>query len=124
LGQCSPEDFRRLGKRHLQEMVDHFGAGWLHLHNSHLHLLPEVVTLKGLVGIGILDDPKQVPCFERLPAIQAVTGDIPLQINCRQGPFLACLDQERLPRNVMYWIDSGVESVAEANAIMERVRQY
>jgi hypothetical protein len=64
------------------------------------HLLPEVVTLKGLVGIGILDDPKQVPCFERLPAIQAV-GDIPLQINCRQGPFLACLDQERLPRNVM-----------------------
>ena len=70
-------------------MVDHFGAGWLHMHNSHLHLLEEVVTVKGLVGIGILDDPKQVPCFERLPAIQEVTGDIPLQINCRKEQFLA-----------------------------------
>ena len=123
-GQCSPEDFARLGKHHLQKMVDHFGAGWLHMHNSHLHLLEEVVAVKGLVGIGILDDPKQVPCFERLPAIQAVTGDIPLQVNCRKQQFLAGLDQGRLPRNVMYWIDSGVESVEEANAIMERARQY
>ena len=123
-GQCSPEDFRRLGKPHVQKMVDRFGAGWLHMHNSHLHLLGEAASIRGLVGIGILDDPKQVPCFERLAAIQAVTGDIPLQINCRKGPFLACLAQGSLPRNVMYWIDSGVGSVDEANAIMEKVRQY
>ena len=62
--------------------------------------------------------------FVGLPAIQAVTGEIPLQVNCRKRQFLAGLDQGRLPRNVMYWIDSGVESVEEANAIMERVRQY
>ncbi len=123
-GQCSPEDFRRLGKPHVQKMIDRFGAGWLHMHNSHLHLLEEAASLEGLVGIGILDDPKQVPCFERLPAIQAVTGGIPLQINCRKQPFLASLEDGSLPRNVMYWIDSGVESVAEANAIMEKVRQY
>jgi len=123
-GQCSAQDFRRLGKHHVQKMVDHFGAGWLHMHNSHLHLLAEAVTVKGLVGIGILDDPKQVPCFERLVEIQKVTGDIPLQINCRKGQFLASLDRGALPRNVMYWIDSGVESAAEANAIMEKVYQY
>ena len=87
-GQCSAGDFRRLGRHHLQKMVDHFGTGWLHMHNSHLHLLEEVATVKGLVGIGILDDPKQVPCFERLSAIQQVTGDIPLQISCRKEPFL------------------------------------
>ena len=123
-GQCSPQDFRRLGKAHLQKIVDHFGAGWLHMHNSHLHLLEEAVTVKGLVGIGILDDPKQVPCFERLASIQAVTGEIPLQLNCRKQPFLASLEQGTLPRNVMYWIDSGVGSVAEANAIMEKVYEY
>ena len=123
-GQCSPQDFRKLGKPHLQKMVAHFGAGWLHMHNSHLHLLEEAVTVKGLVGIGILDDPKQVPCFDRLAKIQQVTGDIPLQINCRKDSFLGCLDKGTLPRNVMYWIDSGVESVEEGNAIMERVRQY
>jgi len=105
-------------------MVDHFGAGWLHMHNSHLHLLEEAVTVKGLLGIGILDDPKQVPCFDQLGAIQRVTGDIPLQINCRKEQFLSALDQGVLPRNVMYWIDSGVESVEEANAIMERVYEY
>jgi hypothetical protein len=123
-GQCSAQDFRRLGKHHLQKMIDHFGSGWLHMHNSHLHLLEEVVTVKGLLGIGILDDPRQVPCFERLPAIRETTGDIPLQINCRKQPFLASMDQGTLPRNVMYWIDSGVESVEEGNAIMERVYEY
>jgi hypothetical protein len=123
-GSCSTEAFRTLGMPHLQKMVDHFGTGWLHMHNSHLHLLPEVTTVKGLVGIGILDDPKQLPCFERLRAIQEVTGDIPLQINCRKEQFLAALDQGTLPRNVMYWIDSGVGSVEEANAIMERVYEY
>jgi hypothetical protein len=123
-GNCSPQDFRRLGKHHLQKMVDYFGTGWLHMHNSHLHLLEEVVSVKGLVGIGILDDPKQVPCFGRLAAIQRVTGDIPLQISCGREQFLRSLDQGSLPRNVMYWIDSGVESVAEANAIMERVHEY
>ena len=123
-GQCSPRDFRRLGKAHVQKIVDHFGSGWLHMHNSHLHLLEEVVTVRGLVGIGILDDPKQVPCFERLTEIQQVTGGIPLQISCRKQAFLTSLEQWALPRNVMYWIDSGVGSVEEANAIMERVYAY
>jgi hypothetical protein len=123
-GQCSPEDFRRLGKPHLQKIIEHFGSGWLHMHNSHLHLLEEVVTVKDLVGIGILDDPKQAPCFGRLAEIQRTTGDIPLQINCRRQAFLAALEAGTLPRNVMYWIDSGVESVEVANAIMDRVRQY
>ena len=123
-GQCSVQDFRRLGKHHLQKMVDHFGTGWLHMHNSHLHLLEEVAAVKGLVGIGILDDPRQVPCFERLAAIQDLTGDIPLQINCRKEQFLNSLQAGTLPRNVMYWIDSGVRSVAEANLIMEKVHGY
>ncbi len=123
-GHCSPGDFRRLGKHHLQMMVDHFGTGWLHMHNSHLHLLEEVMTVKGLVGIGILDDPRQAPCFEQLDSIQKVTGDMPLQINCRKDQFLASLDQGKLPRNIMYWIDSGVDSVDEGNSIMERVYEY
>lgn len=123
-GHCGAKAFRELGKAHLQKMVDHFGTGWLHMHNSHLHLLEDVATVKNLVGIGILDDPKQIPCFQRLARIQELTGDIPLQINCRKAEFLAAMEEGTLPRNVMYWIDSGVESVEEANAIMERVYAY
>ena len=123
-GGCGVDSFRRLGRRHLQLMVDHFGTGWLHMHNSHLHLLEEVATIRGLVGIGILDDPRQVPSFQRLAEIQRVTGDIPLQINCSREQLLAGIDSRTLPRNVMYWVDSGVDGVAEANAIMDRVRNY
>ncbi len=123
-GSCSAATFRELGRHHLQKIVDHFGAGWLHMHNSHLHLLEEVVTIKGLIGIGILDDPKQPRCFGQLEKIRGVTGDIPLQISCGKEEFLASLDQGSLPRNVMYWIDSGVATVEEANLIMEKVRAY
>jgi len=82
------------------------------------------VTIRGLVGIGILDDPKQPPCFGRLPQIQSVTGTIPLQINCRKDELLSAMDEGTLPRNVMYWIDSGVRTAGEANRIMERVYAY
>jgi hypothetical protein len=123
-GHCGVGVFRELGRHHLQKMVDHFGTGWLHMHNAHLHLLEEVVTIRGLVGIGILDDPNQPPCFGRLAQIQSVTGAIPLQINCRRDEFLAAMDDGTLPRNVMYWIDSGVRTAEEANMIMERVRAY
>ena len=53
-----------------------------------------------------------------------MTGGIPLQISCRKQAFLTSLEQGALPRNVMYWIDSGVGSVEEANAIMEKVHRY
>ena len=121
-GNCGPEAFRRLGRDHLQKMIDRFGTGWLHMHNTHLHLLEDVVTLRGLVGIGILDDPRQPPTFGQLERIRGVTGSIPLQVNCRKHEFLAALGDGSLPRGVMYWIDSGVQSVEEANRIMERVR--
>jgi hypothetical protein len=123
-GLCSPETFRDLGRYHLQKIIDHFGGGWLHMHNSHLHLLEEVITLKGLVGIGILDDPRQEGCFERLPGIQSRTGDIPLQISCTKDQLLQTIEQKTLPRNVMYWVDSGVATVEEGNRIMEMVRDY
>jgi hypothetical protein len=94
------------------------------MHNSHLHLLAEVVDIKGLVGIGILDDPRQVKCFSRLEEIQSITRDLPLQISCDKDEFLSALKGGTLPRNVMYWIDEGVETVEEGNRIMEMVYEY
>jgi hypothetical protein len=116
--------FVRLGKYHLQKIIDYFGCGWLHMHNSHLHLLEEVVDIKGLVGIGILDDPRQEKCFGRLREIQCITRDIPLQISCNKEEFLSSLMSGTLPRNVMYWIDSGVKTIEEGNEIMEKVYEY
>jgi len=123
-GGCSPEMFKKMGKYHLQKIIDFFGCGWLHMHNSHLHLLEEVVTVKNLLGIGILDDPKESKCFPKLREIQKITKNIPLQINCNKKEFLENMKNNKLPRNIMYWIDSGVKSVEEANKIMEMVYDY
>lgn len=94
------------------------------MHNSHLHLLEEVVTLKNLVGIGILDDPKQEKTFYRLKDVRKVTRHIPLQVNCSKEEFLKALREKTLFRNVMYWIDSGVKSVEEGNRIVEMAYDY
>jgi len=123
-GHCSPQIFKDLGKYHLQKIIEYFGCGWLHMHNSHLHLLEEVVDIRGLVGIGILDDPGQEKCFCRLDAIKSITRDMPLQISCNKEEFLTALKGGTLPRNVMYWIDDGVETVEEGNKIMEMVYDY
>jgi len=123
-GSCGVDAFRRLGRGHLQKILDRFATGWLHMHSAHLHLLEEVASLRGLVGIGILDDPNAERCFGQLERIREAAGGIPVQVNCRKGEFLAALDDGTLPRGVMYWIDSGVQSVDEANRIMERVRAH
>ncbi len=123
-GGCGVDAFRRLGRGHLEKMIGRFGTGWLHMHSAHLHLLEEVASIRGLIGIGILDDPNHERCFGRLDRIREVVGGIPLQVNCTKGELLAGLEDGTLPRGVMYWVDSGVQSVAEANRIMEKVRAY
>jgi hypothetical protein len=123
-GNCRNEFFTKFGKFHLQKIINYFGCGWLHMHNSHLHLLEEAATLKNLLGIGILDDPMVERCFKRLREIQSKANGIPLQINCEKKEFLQALNEGNLCRNVMYWIDSGVSSIEEANKIVEIVYDY
>ena len=118
------EHFRDLGLPHIQKCIDHFGSAWLHMHNQAMHLLPAVMNLKGLVGIALLDDPGEPRCFPRLRQIKETTRDMPLQINCSKAELLAGLKAGTLDRNVMYWVDSGIDSVEEANRIMEMVRSY
>lgn len=123
-GHCNLQTFKKLGVYHLQRIINYFGCGWLHMHNSHLHLLEEVVKIKNLVGIGILDDPKERESFYRLKDIIEITKTIPLQINCTKEELLNSMKDNYLPRNVMYWVNDGVRSVEEGNRIMEMVYSY
>jgi hypothetical protein len=120
----SPDLFRRYALHHVQAFIDAFGGAWLHMHNQGLHLLPDVLRLKNLVGIGILDDPTEPRCFPRLREIQEMTRGMPLQINCTRRELEDGLRDRSLPRNVMYWVDRGVRSVEEANRLVERVKAY
>lgn len=122
-GPCSPKVYADMGREYQQQLIGHFGGGWMHLHSGALHLLPEVTKLKRLVGIGIVDDPGQPRGFDQLPKIQEVTKDIPLMIECRKEELLEGIEDRTLPGGVMYWV-YGASSVEEANRIMERVRDY
>ncbi len=79
---CRLEVYATLSRPYMQRLVDHFGAGWQHLHAPGVRLLPEIVQLRGLVGIQIGDDIGWPRTFTRLREIQQVTGDIPLQVGC------------------------------------------
>jgi hypothetical protein len=123
-GLCSPTVFREFGLSYTQRVVDHFGSGWVHLHSSALHLLPEIVKIKGLTGIGIYDDPNTRRGFEELPKIRAITGDTPLQIDCLVDELEKGLRHGSLPGGIMLMIKKGVRTVDQANRLMDKVRAY
>ena len=123
-GLCSPAVFRRFGLEYLQRTIDYFSGGWVHMHASGVHLLPLIKQLKPLLGIGIADDPNQPRAFEKLDEIRAITGDIPLQIDCTAEELEQGMKDRSLPGGTMYMVKSGIETVDQANRLMEKVRDY
>ena len=122
-GMCAPQIFADFGRQFLQQLIDHFGAGWLHLHANGLHLLPEVLKLERLLGISIYEDPGEPRPFDRLDEIRATTGSMPLEIWCHEDELLAGICSGTLPGGVLYRVDR-VKTVDEGNRIMEQVWAY
>lgn len=121
---CSPKTFEEFGRPWLQRIVDHFGSGWLHVHAAGVYLLPALVRLRRLWGIQFSEDPGHPRPFERLEEIRAITGDLPLMVECTGPELERGLVEGTLPGGVMYCVLEGVASVREANRLMERVRAY
>lgn len=123
-GQCSPAVFAKFGAPYLQQTIDGFGGGWIHLHSSALHLIPELLRLTGIVGLGIYDDPMAQRGFDLLPKIRSLTGELPLQVDCMGHELEAGLVQNSLPGGVMYMVRKGIATTQQANHLMELVRTY
>jgi hypothetical protein len=120
---CKPEVYAEQSRPHMQRLVDHFGAGWQHLHAPGMRLLPEIVRLRNLVGIQIGDDIGHPRPFDRLSRIQPITRDIPLQIGCTWQEFCAGLHSGALPGNVEYHV-SGAPSAKSANEMAAEAKRY
>jgi len=123
-GNCSPKIFSQFGAPYLQRMINYYGGGWIHLHAHAVHLLPEIVKLDKLVGIGVFDDPNVPGGFEQLERIRRITQEIPLQIDCSMWQLEKSLLDHTLPGNVMYMVVEGVENIDQANRLMDIVRAY
>ena len=122
-GQCSPEVFERFGRKYIQRLADEFNGGWLHVHSDAIRLIPNYVTLKNLIAIGIEDWIKPPRAIEVINDILKITKDIPLMINIEKKELLEMINSKKLPGNILYWV-KGVKDENEANKIAEVSYNY
>jgi len=111
-----------------QNLLDLFGGGHMHMHGTQLYqLLPSVAELRGLISIELGDDalrPGDPVPIENLAFIQdEVTGEIPLYLHCTRDQFVKGLKRKTLRGGIHYCV-RGFESVAEANSLVARARDY
>jgi hypothetical protein len=122
-GQCGPEVFERHGRKYVQRLIDEFGGGWLHVHSDAKRLLPNYVTMKGLIAIGLEDWIKPPRALDHLDEIVEITGDIPLMINVTREELLGKIESRTLRGNILYWV-SGIRTAKEANRVAEIAYGY
>jgi hypothetical protein len=122
-GQCSSEIFERFGRKYVQNLIDAFQGGWLHVHSDAMRLLPNYVKLRGLVAVGLEDWIRPPRAIDHLDEVIELTGAIPLMINITKEELLQKIGDKTLPGNILYWV-SGVRSVDEANRLAAAAHSY
>jgi hypothetical protein len=75
---CAPAIYDEFGFPYEARLIARFGRAIYHIHNQHLHYVPKLATLSGLMLIEVTHDPKTVHPLENLEEIVARTGDVPL----------------------------------------------
>ncbi len=123
---CSPANFENLVLEYKQKMISHFHGGCFYIHALGSFIVPIAAHLRELTSLWLFDDPNCTPYFDRRAEMRAVTGDIPLDMYCTFNGFVEALEKRTLPGGAKYNVFMGgvKASVAEINAIMEKVRAY
>jgi hypothetical protein len=120
----SVDFFEAWGREPVARIFAAFDGGMLHIHGNGRHLLRAVSTVKGLLGLLVLDDRGYPPIFAILPEVRRQVGDVPLIVGAVEyGQFLPALKEHRLVGGVFYNV-TGVPDADAANRCMERVREY
>ncbi len=122
-GQCHQEIFEKFGRQYVQDIIDEFKSGWLHVHSDAMRLLPNYVTLNNLIAIGLEDWISPPRAIENIDRIKEITKDIPLMINIKKDELIEMIDAKSLPGNILYWV-MDVKDKEEANKISELAHQY
>lgn len=119
----SADYFERWGRAPVQQMLDTFDGGVLHLHGNGRHLLEAVSSLHELKAIYLGDDKGFPSAFHVLKDIRARAGDLPLVVSVPFEEFCTALDEHRLVGGVLYQV-RDVPDVDAANRCIDRVRRY
>jgi hypothetical protein len=123
---CSPKNFEDLVFGYKQKMLTRFHGGCFYIHALGSFIVPIAARLEDLTELWLFDDPNCTPYFDRRAEMRAMTFDIPLEMLCGFPDFVEALEKGTLPGGIRYNVVMGgaKPSVAEINAIMEKVRAY
>jgi hypothetical protein len=121
---CNVDVYRRMGREFQIALIERCGLAAYHMHGDGRHLIPEVASLPHVISMNIQDDMHEIlpRAFDLRAHFRELTGDVPLNFVCHKAEFLAALEEGSLPGGTLYTLSA--DSVAEANAIMRRVREY
>lgn len=120
---CSPDIYAEFGLAYQQQLIDHFGGGNFHIHGNGRHLLPELAKLKGCVVAHIGDDGSKVKAIDDLERIKRQAGSITPVVSCGKQEFVRKLGERSLLGGIYYMVGE-LQSIPEANRLMESVRSY
>jgi len=115
--------YAEFGIVYQQQLIEHFGGGNFHVHGNGRHLLDELAKLKGCVVALIGDDGSDIAAMDDLEEIKRRTGSITPVVSCGRRQFVRKLQEKSLVGGIYYEV-GGVDSIGEANRLMELVRSY
>jgi len=122
-GNCSNDVFEKFGRKYIQNLIDEFNGGWLHVHSDAIRLLPNYIKLNKLIAIGFEDWIKSPRIIDIIDDVKLIVKDIPLMVNINKEEIIQKIKDKTLPGNILYWVD-GVQSIDEANMIASICKKY
>jgi hypothetical protein len=122
-GNCSSQVFEKFGRKYVQNLINEFGGGWLHVHSDAVRLLPNYVKLQNLIAIGLEDWIKPPRVINIIDEVKEITGCIPLMININKTEIVQKIESKTLHGNILYWVN-GIENTEEANVVADLCKKY
>jgi hypothetical protein len=120
---CSADIYAEFGFPYQQQLIDHFGGGNFHLHGNGRHLLPHLARLNGCVVCSIGNDGSELEAMDALESIKRQAGPVTPAVYCAKADFTRGLQERSLIGGTYYEV-GPLETIDEANRLMEAVRRY
>lgn len=119
---CAPGTLQAWGAQQLTGFNKLAGGASLHIHENSHQVIEEVVEIPGWRQVQFSDGPGYARSFEIRWELRRRMRDIPIVLLCSRDEFLRAFEKKDLPANTQYRF--GVDSVSEAERIMDKVRAY
>lgn len=118
----SPKTYARFALPYTQRVFDAFGHGQIHSHSLGLKVIPEMTSLKNIVGQQISDDPNTLRAFEQLETLIPRVHGVPLTVGCTLDEVKRDIEKLKGMGNLV--LAGSVASLEEGRQLIDLVRAH